>query len=72
MENAANFGLPEDGAADSPCHASFILRCWIGQGQHVRIRLIDVSTGIIHTVGNPEQVPALLRRLIANMSMPKE
>lgn len=43
---------------------SFILRCWVGQERRVRVRLIDVETGVAHNVADLDQLLTLLARLI--------
>ena len=42
---------------------SFILRCWIDA--KVRVRLIDVRTGVNYPVANLSDLPGLIRRLLA-------
>jgi len=52
---------------DEPTHyASFILRCWIGEGGRLYARLIDIRTGVGHVVGSLALLPNLVHRLVAN------
>ena len=55
---------PEDETTDTVTYASFILRCWTGPGGQIRVRLIDVQTGVSRPVadlaGLPEQVRDLM------------
>ena len=45
---------------------SFILRCWIDA--KVRVRLVDVRTGVDYPVANLSDLPDLIRRLLAQRS----
>ena len=49
----------------SPHHASYILRCWTGDLGQIRARLIDVHSGTTWPVADLVDLPALVRRLMA-------
>jgi hypothetical protein len=53
---------PEE--ANHPHHSSYILRCWTGGDGSVRGRLIDAHSGVAHPVGELDELPQLLRRLM--------
>lgn len=57
---------------DASGHASFILRCWAAPGQPVRVRIVDVNTGVSHPVADLNTLPAFLRELIAEQPPDKE
>ncbi len=67
MKNTAPEPSPDESQPTAPCHASFIVRCWIGQEQQMRIRLIDVNSGISHPVANLDNLPKLLISLLENL-----
>ena len=58
---------PEEGEEAAPCHASFVVRCWISREQPMRIRLIDVNSGISHPVADLNSLPRLLLSLLENL-----
>ena len=49
---------------DLPRFASFVLRCWTGADGHIRARLIDANSGVGHPIGELEELPQLVRRLL--------
>ena len=49
---------------DLPRYASFVLRCWTGADGHVRARLIDANSGVGHPIGDLDELPQLMRRLL--------
>lgn len=69
VESQSNPGHEEIG---SPDYASFILRCWANKGQPVRVRLVDVNSGVSHPVADLNTLPDLLRRLIREQRLDKE
>ena len=44
--------------------ASFILRCWMDASGEVRVRLIDVRSGVGYPLGCLSDLPGLVRRLV--------
>jgi len=50
---------------DRPHLASFVLRCWQGEGGRVRARLLDVHSGINHPLSDLTDLPGLVERLLA-------
>jgi hypothetical protein len=56
-------------------YQTYILRCWVGEGRQIRARLIAVSTGVSHPVGNLAELPETLKQLIltepSNTSTPE-
>lgn len=65
MTNAIQPHLFGDEESDAPHYASFILRCWTGKGGKVRVRLIDVHSGVSRPVTDLADLPGLVRRLVA-------
>lgn len=55
-----------DGA--HPHYASFILRCQASTGGRVRARLVDVRSGISCPVHDLDELPDIVRRLLAQTS----
>jgi hypothetical protein len=53
-------------------YATYILRCWTTRSNKLRVRLVDVSSGIQHPVHDVSLLPDLLRRLIAAQLPDKE
>lgn len=53
-------------------YATYILRCWTTRSEKLRVRLVDVSSGIEHPVHDVSVLPDLLRRLIAAQLPDKE
>jgi len=51
--------------AESPHYASFILRCWTSDLGQIRARLIDVHTGVSRPVTDLDELPGLVRHLVA-------
>jgi hypothetical protein len=45
--------------------ASFVLRCWIDSSGQIRARLVDVHTGINHPLVDLDELPDLIRYLLA-------
>ena len=53
-------------------YISFILRCWTdGQGQ-LRARLIEAESGVSYPVADLEDLPALVRQLMARAASLEE
>ena len=49
-----------------PHYASFMLRCWRGEGERVRVRLIEVASGESFALADLAGLPGLLQRLLAS------
>ena len=45
-------------------YRSFILRCWLGEGNRLRLRVVDVHRGTDHVVVDLSELPALLAHLM--------
>jgi len=56
---------PEDETTEEVTYASFILRCWTGPGGQIRVRLIDVQSGVSRPVAGVDDLPEQVRRLMA-------
>jgi hypothetical protein len=48
-----------------PRYTSFILRCRVDADGQVRVRLVDVRSGISCPIGDLDEVPATVRDLLA-------
>ena len=55
---------PEDETTDEVTYASFILRCWTGPGGQIRVRLIDVQSGVSRAVAGVDDLPEQVRDLM--------
>ena len=64
MINPRSEPAPEGDENVSSRYASFILRCWTGEGQPMRLRLVDVNSGTSHTLNDLSQLPGLLLALL--------
>ena len=52
---------------------SFILRCWIGADEQVRILLINAQTGATYPIADLAELPAMLNSLIpAGLCVPDQ
>ena len=61
---------PPSSHNEEPTHyASFILRCWLGGGERLRARLVDVNSGVSYPVSNLDQLPHLLGQLLRRMML---
>lgn len=64
---------PLEGAEDAPPrYASFILRCRVGSGGQVYGRLFDVRSGTSCPIGDLDDLPGILRRLIRDAFVGQE
>ena len=50
---------------------SFILRCWLGEEERIRARLIDASSGVSHPLADLSELPAVVRDLITRATKPE-
>ena len=53
------------GPEDAPQYASFLLRCWAGEGGRVRARLIEVRSGLSYPLADLAGLPSLVQHLVA-------
>jgi hypothetical protein len=58
------------GTPGVPQYASFILRCWTGEGGQIHVRLIDVNTGVGQAVADVADLPQHVRRLMSGIVLP--
>jgi hypothetical protein len=65
MSSAASPIDDIDELSQAPSHVSFLLRCWAGEGGHVRARVIAVNSGISYPLVDLSCLPGLLRALFA-------
>lgn len=56
----------------SSAHHTFILRCWVGEDQQVRCRLIEVTTGRSQLLGDLAGLVPLLQQRMFESSTPTE
>jgi len=72
MTDATSPPNPDHGGADTTDYASFILRCWVSEGQTARVRITDVNSGVSHLITDLDTLPDFLRRLIQAQRPRKE
>ncbi len=53
-------------------HVSFVLRCWMGERNQVRARLISAHSGVGHTVTELSELPQLVAQLVREELAPQE
>jgi len=56
---------PDRSESDPPQFTSLILRCWRGEMGQLRIRLVNVNSGVSHLVADLNELPDLVRRQVA-------
>jgi hypothetical protein len=57
-------GSSSTSAAEAAHHASFVLRCWTDAAGGVRVRLIEVHSGVSYPLARLVDLPDLVRRLL--------
>jgi hypothetical protein len=66
MSDPQQKGQRESQPGAAPHYASFLLRCWPGEDGKVRVRVIGVRTGVNHCLADLDDLPALLRQMMAH------
>jgi len=60
----------EDELPASSHPVSFVMRCWVVRGDTVRARLTEVRTGVSYPLADLADLPALVRSLVLDASLP--
>ena len=64
MKNPTHSPSSRNEEPEPTCYASFILRCWLGDREQMRARLVDVNSGVSYPVSHLNQLPRLLGQLL--------
>ena len=59
---------PEGEEAPPPHYVSFILRCWMSADGQMRVRLIDVRSGVDRPLNDVAELPAMVCRILRDAS----
>ncbi len=67
MEAQRPIELDDEARDTGPRYVSFILRCHVNTEGSVRVRLLDVRSGVSCPVGDLDELPGIVRRLMSDV-----